>query len=88
MRCVGLLVWSDAQNNKGKMGMIDPYLNYCKCGWTFKISKLQKVRMLLFGDLVVSCPVCQSRMKFRLVEHAVKIETEEVKSRNDLWRNC
>ena len=69
------------------MGVIDPLLNYCGCGYTFHISKLQQVRMLLFGDLVITCPRCGDRMTYRLIHHEVKINTETIRNREEVYKN-
>ena len=66
---------------------MDPKLNRCQCGYTFYVSTLQKLRMLLFGDYTITCPRCGNRMRFRLIHHTVKVETIENKSRVELWRN-
>ena len=67
--------------------MIDPKLNYCRCGYTFHISQWQRLRMLLFGDMVITCPRCQTRMTFRLIHHAIKINTEPIKNKGEVWKN-
>ena len=64
---------------------IDPKLQKCSCGYCFTPSLLLKVR-LLFGDVVVTCPRCQSKMLMRLVYHVVCIDRRSV-NRKDLWRN-
>ena len=66
--------------------MIDPLVNKCTyCDWTFRITLLQRIRMLVFGDIVIQCPICHTRMTFRLIHHSVKVSSSAVK-RNDLWR--
>ena len=67
---------------------VDPEMKSCNCGYHFYISKFQKVRMLLFGDIIITCPKCSSKMTFRLIHHSVKIKTEEDKKRNEVYRNA
>ena len=44
--------------------------------------------MLLFGDMVITCPMCGAKMTFRLVYHNVKIKTEENKMKKEVWGNA
>ena len=69
------------------MGDIDPLLNYCGCGYTFHVSTWQKLRMLLFGDLVITCPRCGTRMTYRMIHHEVKINTESIKNKGEVYKN-
>ena len=66
---------------------IDPKLEHCQCGYTWKFTTIQRVRMLVFGDIIITCPRCGNRMRFRLIHHTVKMETMENKSRMELWKN-
>ena len=66
---------------------IDPELNYCQCGYTFHITSWQRMRMLLHGDLIITCPQCHNRMTFRLIHHTVKVNTESIKDKGRIWRN-
>jgi len=66
---------------------IDPLLNHCTCGYGFYVSTFQKLRMLLFGDIIITCPRCGNRMRFRLIHHTVKVGAVENKRRMELWRN-
>lgn len=69
--------------------MIDPKLNYCTgCDYTFYVSTLQKLWMLLFGDVIVTCPCCGCRMRFRLVHHTVKVDSKVNKGRLEVWKRC
>lgn len=67
---------------------IDPLAKSCNCGYHFHISKFQEVRMLLFGDIVITCPKCGAKMSFQLVYHCVKIKTEENKTQQEVWSNA
>lgn len=66
---------------------IDPHLHYCRCGYTFKFKKWQKIVMLIKGEYIVNCPVCHARMRFKLINHVVKIDA--VKTIDEgIWRRC
>ena len=65
----------------------DPKLQYCKCGMTFTPGTYHKLLMLLFGEYSWRCPRCHSVLKFRLISHVVKVETESIKNRDKVWRN-
>ena len=68
--------------------MIDPKLNKCTyCTWTFKITMLQRIIMLLFGDIVIRCPKCQTEMTFTLIHHSVKVKSVMNKNRERIWKN-
>lgn len=66
---------------------IDPKIHQCKCGMSWRPGTYHKLLMLLFGRYVYTCPKCQTRMTFRLIGHVVKVETVEVKGKEELWRN-
>jgi len=66
---------------------IDPKLQYCRCGMTFTPGIYHKLLMLLFGGYSWRCPQCHSVLKFRLVYHVVKVETESIRNRDKVWRN-
>ena len=65
---------------------IDPKLHHCKCGLTWRPGTYHKIIMLLFGSYSWRCPRCQTVMKFRLIGHVVKVDTETV-DKESLWRN-
>ena len=67
--------------------MIDPRLQRCRCGYQFIPSLFMKVVMLVKGEYVKTCPRCQARMRFKLMNHTVKVETVEIKNRDRIWRN-
>lgn len=67
---------------------VDPLRKSCNCGYHFYINKFQEVKMLLFGDMVITCPMCGAKMTFRLVYHNVKIKTEENKMKKEVWGNA
>lgn len=67
--------------------VVDPELHYCNCGYSFKFGSWSKVRMLLQNSYKYTCPRCGTIMIFRLVNHVVKVDTVEVKGRNEVWKN-
>lgn len=76
-------------NNHGRgtdMG-IDPKLNYCSCGYTFTVSTLQKLRMLLQDSIIITCPRCGNRMTYRLIHHTVKVNSEPIKNKGEVYKN-
>ena len=76
-------------NNHGRgtdMG-IDPKLKYCSCGYTFHVSTLQKLRMLLQDSIIITCPRCGNRMTFRLIHHTVKVNSEPIKNKGEVYKN-
>ena len=67
--------------------LVDPMLKSCEvCGCRFYIGKFQRLRMLVFGDICVRCPRCQSKMTFRLIYHSVKLGNERNEAIFDVWR--
>ena len=57
--------------------MIDPKLHYCTgCSYQFKVSLWQNLLMLLRGSIIITCPQCQCRMRFKLIHHAVKVDSQ------------
>ena len=69
------------------MGMIDPKQKYCSCGYTFHVSTLQKLRMLLQDSIIITCPRCGNRMTFRLIHHTVKVNSEPIKNKGEVYKN-
>ena len=56
--------------------VIDPKVNYCTgCNYQFKVSLWQNLLMLLRESIIITCPVCQCRMRFKLIYHAVKVDS-------------
>ena len=66
---------------------VDPLLNYCQCGHTFKFRKYHKILMLLRGEYKYRCPQCQTMMTFKLMNHVVKVDTKAVKNRDEVYKN-
>ena len=66
---------------------IDPTLQYCRCGYTWTPGTYHKLIMLVRGGYTYQCPQCLSTMEFRLVHHVVKVNTESIKSKGELWKN-
>ena len=67
--------------------VIDPKLNYCTgCHYEFKISFWQRIVMLLKDSIIITCPRCQCRMKFRMIYHCVKVDSQ-VLDKKEVYRN-
>ena len=66
---------------------IDPTCHYCICGVSWKPKLRHKLLMLLFGGYSRKCPQCGTVMKFVLVHHVVKTETNVIKNRDRIWEN-
>jgi len=66
---------------------IDPTLQYCTCGHTWKPKTMHKILMLLFGSYTWTCPQCHTQIKFKLINHVVKIETKVIKNKEKMWKN-
>ena len=67
--------------------MVDPTLQYCNCGFTFRPGLYHKLLMLLFNSYSWRCPKCGTKLKFKLVHHVVKVDTVSIKNREKVWRN-
>lgn len=68
------------------MVKINPKQQTCKCGYNFIPSNFFKLRLLLFGDVSVRCPRCNSKLSFRLISHVVKVNTEKCLDER-IWEN-
>ena len=66
---------------------IDPKLQYCQCGYTWKFSKWELLLMFLGIRNTFRCPQCQAVMEFKLIHHTVKIKSKNVLD-EDIWRKC
>ena len=66
---------------------IDPKIQYCTCGMTFRPGTIHKILMLLFHEYSWRCPQCGTRMTFMLANHVVKINTETIKNKGDVYKN-
>ena len=66
---------------------IDPKTHRCKCGMTFRPGLYHKIIMLLFNGYSWRCPQCGTVMKFRLINHVVKIETKKIPNKESVYRN-
>ncbi len=65
----------------------NPKLHHCKCGNHFVPKTRHKILMLLFGSYSWTCPQCHTKLKFELIEHVVKTNTEGIKNPEKIWRN-
>ena len=66
---------------------IDPKLQYCQCGYTWKFNKLELLLMFLHLRNTIRCPQCQSIMEYQIIYHTVKMNTRKVLD-EDIWRKC
>lgn len=64
---------------------LDPKVHFCRCGYTWKPRLYHKVVMLLRGEYLWQCPRCQSVMRFRLMNHVVKVGSKKMNEK--IWRN-
>jgi len=64
---------------------IDPKLNYCRCGYTWKFTRFDILLMFLGLKDTFRCPRCQALMKFKLIYHTAKVSTENI-DRGELWK--
>ena len=66
--------------------MINPKLQYCPCGNTFQPKTHHKLIMLIKDDYTWTCPQCGAKLKFRLINHVVKLDTVVIKNKKKIWR--
>ena len=67
---------------------IDPKVIFCTgCGLSWKPKLRHKLVMLIFGEYTRTCPQCSTRMTFRLINHVVKVDTETIKNRSEVYKN-
>ena len=64
---------------------IDPTLEHCSCGYSWRPGTLSKIVMLVKGEYVWTCPQCQSRLTFKLIHHVVKVDTKRVLDES-IWK--
>ena len=62
---------------------IDPREWKCVCGYTWHFGLFQKLRMLLFGSMVHTCPQCGHKKRFRMITNIVR----EISNEKDLTEN-
>lgn len=63
---------------------MNPEHQYCNCGRVWQPKLHHKIWMLVFGEYTHTCN-CGCRMKFHLIHHTVKIESENV-DKKELWK--
>ena len=67
---------------------IDPKLQHCSCGYSWRPGTYEKLVMLVRGEYTKTCPRCQNRMRLIMVEHVVCTEREQI-NKEELWkRSC
>ena len=57
--------------------VIDPREWKCECGHSWHFSLFQKMRMLMFGSMVYTCPNCRRKKRFRMITNIVRETTNE-----------
>ena len=57
------------------------------CEYEWQFGKWSKIRMLLFGKITHTCPICLTRTEWVLIHHPVKVRTNKIKKRG-VWRNA
>ncbi len=62
---------------------IDPFVYTCSCGYKWRFSKFQLLRMYLSRNYIHTCPRCLKKSTFRMITHVVRdIDSEWVKDHN------
>ena len=78
--------WYNSLRPEHEFPKIDPEKITCQCGYSFKPSLFEKIRMLVNNDKYIkTCPKCQSRLKLILVEHVVCDKRNNL-DKTELWR--
>lgn len=66
--------------------MINPKLQYCRCGYYFKPSVFMKIVMLIKGRYIWTCPQCRAELELVLVNHVVCVKRKENMDK-EIWKN-
>ena len=66
---------------------MNPKNQYCKCGRVWQPRLHHKILMLIFGTYTRTCPQCGTRLTFKLANHVVKIQTETIKDKEEVYKN-
>lgn len=65
--------------------VIDIYLWRCSCGYTWKFSKLQLLKMFLKDEYIHTCPQCQRQSRYRMITHVIRdTPTDEMIEHNKM----
>lgn len=66
---------------------------HCICGHSWYFSKMDYIKMILFGGITVNCPQCQRKHRFKLIYYATeqfnetRITNKQVSDAEEkLWR--
>ena len=63
--------------------IIDPKEWRCSCGYRFKFSRWQLLRLYLQDKYVFTCPQCLRKSTYRMITHVVRdIDSDEIKDNN------
>ena len=64
---------------------IDPTLEHCSCGYSWRPGTLSKIVMLVRGKYVKRCPRCGAVLTLHL-SHFVYVSKREQTRDNSIWR--
>ena len=64
---------------------MDPTLQHCQCGFSWRPGTFEKIIMLLFGEYTKKCPRCQTEMRCVLYHFVVCKERIKV-DKKELWK--
>jgi hypothetical protein len=52
--------------------VVDPREWKCECGYTWHFGMISKIRMLLFGEIVHTCPNCLRKKRFHMITNIIR----------------
>ncbi len=62
---------------------IDPFLYTCECGFKWRFTSFQLLRMYLSKSFIHTCPRCQRKSTYRMISHVARdIDSDWVKEHN------
>ena len=63
---------------------VDPYVWRClHCGFKWKFSRFEQLKMFLSSDYIHTCPQCQYQSRYRMIKHIVReTDTDEIRENN------
>ena len=77
--------WLSSLYHSTSKQVIDPYTWRCKCGYSWKFSKLQLLWMFIHNDYTHTCPQCFRQSRYRMITHVVReTDTEKIRMNNRL----
>ena len=60
---------------------LDPKLQHCNCGHTFRLSWYHYI-LMLFDTLQIRCPKCHQLLKFKMTYFVNQVYDQDVKAAN------